>query len=97
VGKVTLPQYIAGQTFVGWIKQQDPTDLQFYNVELFTGVINPTMSFGDISAVITPGSLVAYQYTNYTIAITPDQPVGTNGYILVQFPPQITIPNPSYS
>jgi len=54
---------------------------------LFTGVLNPTMSFGNISAVITPGTLVAYQNTNYTLSITPDHPVGTNGYIVIKFPP----------
>ena len=60
-------------------------------------MLNPSMSYGNISAVITPGTYTAYDYTNYTFVITPDQPVGNNGYIVIQYPQNVSIPNPSYS
>ena len=97
IGKVLLPSTIANRTFLAWIRQQDPTDKMFYNVEQFSGMIVHKMSFGGMKAVVTPSTLIAYENTVYTFSITPDHAVELNGLIVINYPKNITIPDPSFS
>ena len=38
---------------------QDPTDLNYYSVDTFTGTIAVTLNYGSLSATVTPQSLIA--------------------------------------
>lgn len=98
MGRVILPSTIANnRAFQAWIRQQDPTDKQFYNIESFSGVISHKMSYGKISATVTPATYTAYETTQYTFAITPEHRVELNGFIVINYPKNITIPDASFS
>jgi hypothetical protein len=55
------------------------------------------MTFGSMKAVVTPQTLIAFENTVYTFAITPDHPVDLNGMIVIDYPRNITIPDASFS
>jgi hypothetical protein len=55
------------------------------------------MTFGSMKAVVTPQTLIAFENTVYTFAITPDHPVDLNGMIVIDYPKNITIPDASFS
>jgi len=55
------------------------------------------MTFGSMRAVVTPQTLIAFENTVYNFAITPDHPVDLNGIIVINYPTNITIPDPSFS
>jgi hypothetical protein len=55
------------------------------------------MTNGKIDATVTPATYTAYETTSYTFAITPEHPVEVNGNIVIWYPRNITIPDPSFS
>ena len=57
------------------------------------------MTHGNFAdARVVPDSYIAYaDDTTYTISFTPEHIIKQNGYIDVQFPPEVAIPDKSYS
>jgi hypothetical protein len=63
--------------------QQDPSDQRYYDVDKFNGIISVKLSFGTITAQVTPLTLTAFENTQYTFSITPEHRVDLNGYIVI--------------
>jgi len=55
------------------------------------------MTYGTISATVTPAIYTAYENTIYTFAITPQHRLELNGIIVIEYPKNITIPDSSFS
>ena len=70
-----------------------------YAIDEFEGPIGWSMTHGGFeSALVVPSSLVTYnEDTDYIISFTPQHKITQNGYIEVQFPPEVAIPDKSFS
>jgi len=70
-----------------------------YRINLYDGVIPWDIevgAFNDLSVV--PDSFIAYTPENtYTITFNPEHEIPERGYLEIGFPPQIIIPDTSYS
>ena len=70
-----------------------------YAIDEFEGQIGWELTHGGfVDAKVVPDKMIAYaDNTNYVISFTPEHIITQNGYIDVEFPPEVTIPDESYS
>lgn len=79
----------------------DITILAFgdYKINTYSGIIPWELTAGTFNKLLVhPSSLVAYTPENiYQITFNPQHEIPKKGYVMIGFPPQIIIPDTSYS